>query len=77
MSIESRNIKADLEMFSDGFKVGNKDLGTLIEELVPVVDEAYSVMTKYLENNSLDNKDVFNKKIMCNETNVLGVEENI
>lgn len=77
MFIESRNIKKDLEMFSDGFKVGDKDLGIIIEKLVPVVDEVYSVIEKYLENNSLENKDISNKNVTVTNDNILSVEENI
>ena len=75
--IESRNIKKDLEMFSNCFKVGNIDLGTIIEKLVPVVDEAYSVIEKYLENNSLENKDISIKNVTVTNDNILSVEENI
>ena len=77
MSIESRNIKKDLELFSDGFKVGEKDLGIFIEKLAPVIDEAYSVMSKYMDNSSEKNNDISNKNVIVNDTNIFSVEENI
>lgn len=69
--IEGRKISKDLVEFSNAFKVGDKNLGTIISELEPIIEEAYSEMSNYLKNskNDITNVDVSEE--------ILSVEENI
>lgn len=49
VEIVPKKPSADLSEFSDSFKVGDKNLDTVIEQVEPFINDAYAAMSDYLD----------------------------